>query len=168
MYVSGELFTTFTCLKLWQHWPLLLWPLWPVWLHSCPLTVCPLPGGDWSLPGTNGHCIGMLSPCLFGGWRQEASVTLWGWEQLYSFWERPLHQTPTRLWCVSAAEDPALEHHNRPAKHNQVFLGAESTMSNVSHGPLPTVVYFKVLVYTGQVLKKLKDIYIFLNYTINP
>lgn len=35
-------------------------PFWPIWLHSCQLTVWPLPGGNWSLPGTNGRRTGML------------------------------------------------------------------------------------------------------------
>lgn len=58
MYSSGELFSTLTCLKNTDL--CYVRPLWPVWLHSCPLTVCPLPAGNWSLAGTNGCWIGIF------------------------------------------------------------------------------------------------------------
>lgn len=48
-------------------------------------------------------------------------MTLSGWEQPPCFWERPLRQAPTRLWCVSASEDPEPKRHSGPAKHNQDY-----------------------------------------------
>lgn len=67
-------------------------------------------------------------------------MTLSGWEQPPCFWERPLRQAPTRLWCVSASEDTALKRHSGPAKHDQDY--------DEQSFPWPTVVYFKILVFT--------------------
>ena len=69
---------------------------------------------------------GCFSPACLGDNDRRPEWPCLGRSSFSSLWERPLHQAPTRLWGLSASEDPVLHQHRGPAKQNGGRLGAQT------------------------------------------
>lgn len=89
---------------------------------------------------------GCVPPVCLGDNDRRPEWPCLGRSSFSCLWERPLHQAPTRLWGLSASEDPVLHQRSGPAKQNQGSLGVQTGLGRLFPWSFTSFAYRKTLV----------------------